>query len=470
MTEYPAALDLSTPRRVHIVGIGGAGMNAIATVLARMGHRVSGSDLKSSAGLERLRALGVVVDVGHSAQHVGADVEAVTISTAIPATNPEVRVALDRGLPVLRRAETLAAIAATRRSVAVSGTHGKTTTTSMLAMILVEAGWHPSFIVGGDLNEVGGGAAWDVGEHFVVEADESDGTFVELGAHDVLVTNVEPDHLDHHGSFAALTAAFARFLRDAPGVRVVCADAPLAAELGASVGAVTYGHSRLADWCIQDLALGRAWSTFAVSHEGVEQGRLRVPMPGAHNAANAVGALAMACSLGVPFAAGAAALGRFGGVARRFEFRGTKGGVTYVDDYAHNPGKVAAVLAGARAGGWGRVVCVFQPHRYSRTVDLLDLWGEAFVDADVVAITGIYGAGEAARPGVTGQLVVDTILAIHPAADVTFVAHRADLHPWLDRVLRPGDLCLTLGAGDLTSFPDERLGGSSPGGLAVGSD
>ncbi len=221
-----ALIDLARPARLHVVGIGGAGMSAIATVLAGMGHRVSGSDLKASAGLERLRALGVEVHVGHDAANLPAELDAVTISTAIPDRNPEVVAARERGVAVLRRAEMLAAIAATRRSIAVAGTHGKTTTSSMLALVLVEAGLRPSFIIGGEVNEIGTGAVWDEGELLVIEADESDGTFLELPRHGSVVTSIEPDHLEFYGGFENLKAAFARFVAETPGPRVVCADDP----------------------------------------------------------------------------------------------------------------------------------------------------------------------------------------------------------------------------------------------------
>ena len=462
--EHAPVLDLTQPGlRIHIVGIGGAGMSAIATVLVAMGHRVTGSDLKASAGLERLRALGIDVAVGHRAEHVG-DVDAVTCSTAVPATNPEVVAARERGIPVLRRAETLAAIAAVRRTVAVAGTHGKTTTTSMLALILEEAGMSPSYIVGGDVNEIGGGAVWsEHGQLFVVEADESDGTFLELGAESVVVNNVEPDHLDFYGSVDALHDAFARYLAQAPGAKVVSADDPVAAQLGRAVGATTFGAAIDADYRIVDVELERTGSRFRVERGGAVVAEVTLPVPGMYNARNATGALVMALELGAPVAAAVRALARYGGVARRFQFRGERDGVTYVDDYAHNPGKVKAVLAAAKGGGWGRVVAVFQPHLYSRTIDLLAGYADAFVDADVLVVTDIYGAREAPRPGITGLLVVRAVLDAHPSARVAYMPARDDLVAYLRRRLRPGDLCLTLSAGDLTSLPDELLAAPAAG-------
>jgi UDP-N-acetylmuramate--alanine ligase len=430
-------------------------MSAIATVLAGMGHRVTGSDLKDSPGLTRLRAAGVAVTVGHRAENLG-DAEAVAVSTAIPPTNPEVVAAGERGVPVLRRAEVLAAIAATRRTVAVAGTHGKTTTSSMLALVLSEAGMRPSFVVGGELNEIGSGAVWDDGEWFVVEADESDGTFLELGAEAALVTNVEPDHLEHYGSWAALRDAFRRFVAAAPGPRVVCADDAEAAAVADAVGGcVTYGTAAGADWRMVDVRAERAGVSFDLLHGDEVVGRVALPVPGVHNARNAAGALVTAVALGAPVDAGLRALARYAGVARRFQFRGEAAGVTFVDDYAHLPTEVRAALAAARAGGWRRVVCVFQPHRYSRTAALWQDFADAFDDADVLVLTDVYAAGEAPRPGVTGALLVNAVLDAHPWRRLAYFPRRSELVPFLARELRPGDLCLTLGAGDLTSVPDE---------------
>ena len=431
-------------------------MSAIATVLVAMGHSVSGSDLKESRRLDRLRQLGVDVHVGHSAAHVG-DAEVLAISTAIRPGNPEVVAAGERGIPVLRRAEILAAICATRRTVAVAGTHGKTTTSSMLALALTEAGMAPSFIIGGDVREIGSGAVWRDGEWFVVEADESDGTFLELGAEAVIVTSVEPDHLEHYGDFDALRDAFGRFLASAPGPAVVCADDAVARDLAATTGAITYGTDERADYRMEDVVSDRSGVRFTVTHRGAPVGPVAIPVPGMHNARNAAAALAMALSLGAPFDAVARALGRFAGVARRFEFRGEAGGVTFVDDYAHLPGEVREVLAAARQGGWRRVVCVFQPHRFSRTAGLWSTFAGAFRAADLLVVTDVYSEGEDPRPGVTGKLIVDAVLDHDPGQAVAYLPRRRDVVAYLPPRLRPGDVCLTLGAGDLTTLPDELL-------------
>jgi UDP-N-acetylmuramate--alanine ligase len=449
-------LDLSVPRRIHVVGVGGSGMRAIATVLAAMGHRVSGTDLKDSAALARLRAEGIDATAGHDPAKLG-DADLVAASTAIPNTNPEVTAARASGVPVVRRAEVLAAIAATRRCIAVSGTHGKTTTSSMLALALMGGGVRPSFIVGGELNEIGGGAVWDTGDWLVVEADESDGTFLELPAEIAVVTSVEADHLDHFGSLAAIESAFERFLRQAPGPNIACHDDPLAAALAERTGAGTYGTAAGADLRIVEAVPERAGVRFSLERDGVPLGEVRLAVPGLYNARNATAAIMAAGLAGVPFEAARDALARFTGVARRFEFRGEVGGATVVDDYAHNPGKVAAVLAAAKDGGWRRVVAVFQPHRYSRTEALWREFGPAFADADLVAVTDVYGAGETPRPGVTGKLVVNAVLDHHPWKRVAWLPRRADVVAFLRRELRAGDLCLTLGAGDITSLSDDLL-------------
>jgi UDP-N-acetylmuramate--alanine ligase len=447
----PATVDLSRPTRVHVVGVGGAGMSAIASVLAAMGHTVTGSDLKSSAAMERLAAAGVGVVVGHDAAHVaGADV--VAISTAVPATNPEVVAARRLDIPVMARADILAAVASCRRCVAVSGTHGKTTTTSMLALILIEAGF-----IGGDVNEIGTNAVWDTGPWLVLEADESDGTFLALDPEVAVVTNVEPDHLDHYGDFPALVAAFDRFCTGRPGGLVVGADDAVAAELGRAHGADLVGTAPDATLRIVALEAGRDGVSFALDSAHGVLGRISLPVTGANIARNAAVAAAAALRVGASFEDAARALARFAGVARRYEWRGEARGVRFVDDYAHLPTEVSAVVEAARATGPERVVVVFQPHRYSRIAALGEAFADSFDGADVVIVTDIFPAGEQPLPGVTGRLVADAAARRHPDLDVTYVPGRAEVHRRLSRVLRAGDLCLTLGAGDLTSLPDELL-------------
>lgn len=448
---------LDVGRVVHVVGIGGPGMSPIAIVLAGMGHTVSGSDLHETATTARLRAMGIDVHIGHDAANVPSDADFVAVTTAVGDDHLEVRTARERGIPVVRRTSLLSAMTASRRTIAVAGTHGKTTTTSMLSVILDAAGVRPSFLVGGEITQLGTSARWDAGEWFVLEADESDGSGFSVAHEAAIVTNVEPDHLEHHGSIENLHAAFARFLAATPGPRLVCADDPVAARLGRAVGARTYGFAADADVRIVDLAPDRTHSEFGLVRDGVSIGRVVLPFAGAHNAANATAAISMAIEIGVESSVAIDALVAFGGVGRRFESRGVAGGVTFIDDYAHLPTEVAVVIAAAHDGGWERVVAVFQPHRYSRTEALGVEFADAFVGADLLVLADVYAAGEAPRPGVDGRIVVDAVRRAHPDQDLVYVADRSALAVELAGLLRPGDLCLTIGAGDVTALADEVL-------------
>jgi UDP-N-acetylmuramate--alanine ligase len=450
------ALDLTRPRQLHIVGVAGAGMSAIALVLARMGHHVSGSDIKSAPVLDRLRAAGVEVNIGNRAEYVPSNADAVVYSTAVPLTNVELAAAREQGIAVLHRSAALAALAATRRSIAVAGSHGKTTTASMLAQILARAGWQPSFIIGGEVNEVGSNAAFGAGEWMIVEADESDGTFLHLTPDAALITNIEPDHLDHYGGFPQLVDAFRRFVDSVRGPVVMCADDPIAARLASERPSVrTYGHASGADYLVTSERVGPRGTRFQL-RVGDTQHELSVPV-GVKAATNAAGAIALACELGVELGAAASAIAGFGGVARRFQVRGERAGVSFVDDYAHLPSEGAAAIETAQHGEWKRVVAVFQPHRFTRTASLWRDFADAFTAADAVVLTDVYPAGEAPIPGVSGHLVVNAVLDAHPALPLAYLPRRDDLRLVPTRFARAGDLVLTLGAGDLTTLPDEWL-------------
>jgi UDP-N-acetylmuramate--alanine ligase len=434
-------------------------MSAIAIVLAEMGHTVSGSDIREQPVLDRLRAAGITVYVGHHRTHVeGCD--AVTSSTAVPASNTELRRANELGIPTLRRAGMLASICARARSVAVAGTHGKTTTTSMLMLALAEGGLAPSFLVGGDVSEAGTGAQWTGGDLLVVEADESDGTHLELPLYATMLTNIEVDHLDHFGSFEAIVDSFAEYLSRIDGPRVLCVDDPRCAALAVEHAATTYGLSAGADFRATSVHPASGSFRFDVEHRGTALGPLELPLRGIHNVVNAVGVVAMASELGVPFAAIAMALGRFGGVARRFDVRGVDGGATFVDDYAHLPTEIAAVLAAARGSGdsWKRVIAVFQPNRFNRMAVMSRDYADAFVDADVVVLTEIYASGTTPIPGVTGHLVVDAVLEAHPDAHVVWLPRRGDIVSFLAGEVGDGDVCISMGCGDIATLPDEVLG------------
>lgn len=462
MTENNNELqvDLRSPKRIHIVGVGGSGMSAIAEVLVGTGHTVTGSDLNQSVVVDRLRARGIEVAVGHAADNVG-DVDLVTHSTAIPATNPELIEARGRNLPVLRRADTLSEITKAWRTVAVAGTHGKTTTSAMLTAALTGAGLDPAYIVGGDLRDLDRGAAVGSGEFLVVEADESDGTFIRLDAEAVVVTNVEPDHLEHYGGFTGLQAAFVQFVSEASGPRVLCLDDPGSAELAkltADYQPITYGTDPAAMWRIVDpLPTPTGVSFTVVGPDG--EVKIALAQPGMHNARNATAALAAAVSLGADPDRVAEALTGFGGVGRRFEPRGQAAGVTLVDDYAHLPTEVEAALNAARSLSPDRLVAAFQPHRYSRTEQLWSTFGDSFAEADILFVTGIYASGEPPREGISSDLIVKVVSEAHPEADVRHVPSLEDLPAAMLDELRDGDLCITLGAGDLTTVPDKLLAG-----------
>ncbi len=447
--------DLTRPQRVHILGIGGAGMRAIARVLLAMGHAVSGTDQAPSSHLDALAAAGAEVRVGHD--HPLPDVDVVTRSTAVPNDNPEVLGAEAAGVPVLARAEMLAAISAAQPSILVAGTHGKTTTSSMLAVVLDAAGRNPSFIIGSDVAWFDTGARWMPDSEMVIEADESDGTFLALrGAH-AIVTSLDPDHLEYYGSQANLDAAFAAFVEGIDGTTAVCVDDADTGPLIDLPGVVTYGAHAEADLRIADIAVDRLSTHMTLTWKGHSLGSFTVGLPGRHNALNAAGAAAIALALDVPVDAIRQGLEGFDGVARRFEQRGRAGGVTFVDDYAHLPAEVEAAIATATEGGWRRVIAAYQPHRYSRTQALGHTFANSFGGVDHLVLAGIYSSGEAPRDGVSGRIVYDAVTQAMPELDVSYAETLDDVAQQLARLLEPGDLCLTLGAGDLTAVPTQLL-------------
>lgn len=450
--------DLSRRRRIHVVGVAGPGMSAVAIVLAEMGHVVSGSDIREQPVLDRLRASGITVHIGHHTSHVlGCD--AVTASSAIPASNLELVEAQRLGIPTLSRAGVLAGICARSDALAVAGTHGKTTTSSMLMLVLAEAGLRPSFVIGGDVTDTGTGAQWTGADWLVVEADESDGTHLELPLHGTILTNVDRDHLDHYGSFEEVVASFDRYLAGIHGPKVLCADDPITAELARRHDAITYGLDEAAHVRAVDLAARSGSFEFTVERHGRAIGRVRLPLRGVHNVVNATGAIAMADAIGIAPATATAALARFGGVARRFDIRGVDGGATFVDDYAHLPGEIAAVLAAARhsGDGWDRVVAVFQPNRYHRIAEMWEEYHSAFTDADVVVLTDVYPSGTTPIPGVTGKLIVNAVLDRHPRSRVVWLPRRDELVSFVAHEVRAGDVCISMGCGDIASLPDEVL-------------
>ncbi|HEX8826339.1 MAG TPA: UDP-N-acetylmuramate--L-alanine ligase [Archangium sp.] len=444
---------------VHFVGIGGIGMSGIAEVLLNQGYKVSGSDLKASEITRRLERLGATIFEGHRADNlVQADV--VVISSAVRKDNPEVVTARQRKIPVIPRAEMLAELMRLKYAVAVAGSHGKTTTTSMVATVLSAAGLDPTAVVGGKVNVLDSNARLGQSELMVVEADESDGSFLHLHPSITVVTNIDPEHMDHYGTLDNLKDAFTAFCNRVPfyGLNVLCLDNSNVQSLLPRLEKrfVTYGSSHMADYRLEGIRLEGFTTRFEAFRRDEPLGEFRVRMVGAHNALNALAVIAVAEEMDIPLDVVRSSLAEFGGVQRRFTVRGEVAGITVVDDYGHHPTEVQATLAGARRAFGKRLVVAFQPHRYTRTHDLLKEFATSFNDADVVFVTSVYAAGEERIPGATGDALADAVRA-HGHRDVTFVEKRTDLAKTLLPRLREGDIVLTLGAGDITQVGPELV-------------
>ncbi|MBM7855940.1 UDP-N-acetylmuramate--alanine ligase [Desulfohalotomaculum tongense] len=441
------------PQKVHFIGIGGAGMSGIARILAGLGYQVTGSDINESETVKKLEAMGIRCFIGHDAQNV-EKAEMVVVSTAIPPNNPELLRARERGIPVIHRGEMLARLMKRQKGIAVAGSHGKTTTTSMMALVLEKAGCDPTIVVGGELNDIGGNAKLGRGEYLVAEADESDGSFLLLSPHMVIITNIEDDHLDYYGSVEKVLESFQKFLAgvDPGGLAVLCYDDPnVRAILGsARAEVITYGINPGADYTIKNLKLNGSVNDADIYHRDKYIGRLKLSVPGQHNMLNALAVVVMALHIGLDFQTVAGALKTFRGVHRRYQLLGEVNGIKVIDDYAHHPTEIKATLKAARQAGSGRVISVFQPHRYSRTKHLHEQLGAAFKDADMVVINDIYSAGEAPIEGVTAQLIVDAARR-NNVGKVTYIGNLADVADYLVNIARPGDIILTMGAGNVWS-------------------
>ena len=441
--------------KVHMIGIGGAGMSGIAEVLHRKGHTVTGSDLKDSPYVRRLRERGIEVHIGHAPEQVG-NVDQVVTSTAIPPTNLELLEAQRRSIPVLPRAAALASILEDGNSVAVAGTHGKTTTTSMTAHVLKSLGEDPTALVGGELNDIGSNVAFGRPDMIVAEADESDRSLLYLRPQAAVVTNVEFDHPDFYASLDDVLGTFMQFVRALPptGHLVTCADDPLCRQIAeeAPCPVTTYGITGG-----ELRAEIFSPSSYALLEEGVERGTVNLGVYGQHNILNSLAAAGVARWLGHDAYEGVSSLKSFTGVRRRFQIKGEEAGVRVIDDYAHHPTELSSTLQAARDTSTGRVIAVFQPHRYSRTKKLYREFGEAFGAADAVLITDVYGAGELPQPGVNGKLIVDAICETRGHPEVYYVPERLDLPQVLRTVSGADDTVLTMGAGDISYVGDELL-------------
>jgi UDP-N-acetylmuramate--alanine ligase len=450
-------------QHIHLVGIGGSGMSGIAEVLLTLGYKVTGSDLSYSDTVRRLEELGGKIFIGHQDSNVG-EAQVVVISSAVSPTNPEVVAALARPIPVIPRAEMLAELMRLKYGVAIAGAHGKTTTTSMVATVLAQAGLDPTIVIGGKVNALGSHARLGRGDLLVAEADESDGSFLKLSPSIVAVTNLDREHLDHYGTMERVQDSFVEFINRVPfyGLAVLCADDDrLRALLPRIVKRYqTYGLKEQMgnppDVFASDVALKQGESEFRVRFRDRNLGPFRLSVPGIHNVSNALVAIAIALELDVATDLIRKGLSAFTGVERRFQRRGEKSGIMVIDDYGHHPTEIRATLAAAKQGWNRRLVILFQPHRYTRTRDLLEEFTHAFDQADVVFVTDVYPAGEAEIPGVTGETLADAIRAAgHPS--VTWAGRKDQLAERTRPLLQSGDMVITLGAGDIWKVGPELL-------------
>ncbi len=438
-------------RRIHIVGAGGAGMSAIAKVLVGIGHTVSGSDLRGGSTLDRLADFGVSTHTGHRPE-VAAAAELLVASSAVPDTDPELVAAQEAGVLVWRRPQLLRALTRAMPTIGATGTHGKTTTTALLISALRAAGEDPSFIVGGDITELNTNGHFGSEDLLVIEADEAFRTFEYLELKGLVVTNVEPEHVEHFGSEQELIKSFVTVAASVVGPVVACADDPGSLHVAREAEVATYGTSPTADWRMLRVDTVDGGTRFQLVGKSWDIS-VRLRRPGTHVARNAAGALALAGELGYDLEAAAEGIAGFRGVGRRWEHRGTVAGVVLVDDYAHHPTEVAAMIETAQGFAPGRIWAVFQPHLYTRTERLQHEFGRALSAADVVVVTGVYGSREDPVPGVTGALVADAARA--HGGEVHYVEHKSNLAEFLADRVEPGDLVLTMGAGDITLLPTE---------------
>ncbi|MGB3501457.1 MAG: UDP-N-acetylmuramate--L-alanine ligase [Mesorhizobium sp.] len=446
---------------VHFIGIGGIGMSGIAEVLHNLGYQVQGSDQSESANVQRLREKGIECHVGHRAANLGK-AEVVVVSTAIKKSNPELVAAREKLLPVVRRAEMLAELMRFRQAIAIGGTHGKTTTTSMVATLLEAGGLDPTVVNGGIINAYGTNARMGGGDWMVVEADESDGTFLKLPADIAVITNIDPEHLDHYGSFDKVRDAFRNFVENVPfyGFGVMCIDHPEVQALVSRIEdrrVITYGENPQADVRFQNHRMDGAASVFDVTIRNrktgtdIELSDLRLPMPGRHNVSNATAAIAVSHQLGISDSAIKAGLAGFGGVKRRFTHTGSWHGVEVFDDYGHHPVEIRAVLKAARDSTKGRVIAIAQPHRFTRLRDLFDDFASCFNDADTVLIAPVYAAGEDPVEGVSSETLVSRIRS-GGHRDARHIDGADEIEPLVRELAKPSDFVIFLGAGNITQW------------------
>lgn len=446
--------------KTHFIGIGGSGMSGIATILLQQGCKVSGSDIKQSEVTSRLMSMGAEIFIGHEGSNVGHDAGAVVISTAIREDNPELITARGREIEIVRRGEMLARLMLKKKGIAIAGAHGKTTTSSMVALVFEKNGLNPTIVVGGDINELGGNAKLGSGEYLVAEADESDGSFLLLSPFIEVITNIEDDHLDYYGSREAIKEAFVEFVHKLPrdGYAVLCADDENTMMLASNTDAqiITYGIKSPAHYSAKNIRTKGLRTVADIFFEGNKLGQLELNVPGMHNISNAMAAIVVGRIAGLDFEAIAKALKDFSGVHRRFELLGNVSGINVVDDYAHHPTEVKATLRAAQQTEANRVIAVFQPHRFTRTKFLYKEFAEAFPDADILIIDEIYAAGEMPIEGVSAELILKAI----PNRENREIHHfktMEEIVDYLEDIVEPGDLIMTLGAGNIRAVGTELV-------------
>ncbi len=454
--------------KIHFIGVGGAGMSAIAWVLLKKGYDISGSDLAENAMTQRLRSHGARISIGHHPSNI-PEGAMVVISSAIKANNAELCHARELGLPIWHRARMLGELMNEGTSVAICGTHGKTTTTSMVSLLLETGGLEPTILIGGEVNDIGGNAKLGTGKYVVAEADESDGSFLSLRPNYTIITNVESDHLDFYGNFEEILKAFAIFLNQLKdgGIAILCADNLGIQKLLPRLKVRTLLYSLeqpSAALYASDITLSPYGSQFTLFKDGKPYGQVQLSVPGRHNVGNAVAAIGLAMLLGVGFDDAKNCIPQFKGVLRRFQLKGVSGGISIIDDYAHHPTEVMATICAAtslKKEQKGRIFAVFQPHRYSRTKHLAQEFGPAFVEADFAVITDVYSAGEPPIEGISGKTIHESVVqAGHPHA--LYVQSAADICEYVMPLLKPGDIFLTLGAGDIWKVGEQLLSNLSP--------
>jgi UDP-N-acetylmuramate--alanine ligase len=452
----------SSIKKIHFVGIGGIGMSGIAEILIDQGFRVSGSDRALSEVTEHLQSLGATIYEGHKAENLAADVDTLVYSSAVASENPELAEAERRKIPIVRRAEMLAEVMRLKYGIGIAGTHGKTTTTSMVSLVLLEGGFDPTVIVGGKLSGLGGtNARLGKGDFIVVEADEFDRSFLSITPTIAVLTTLETDHLDCYRDLEDIKGAFIQFANKVPfyGFIVLCLDEPALQDIMPQISKkklLTYGLTPQADIQAIEIHHKENTSTFTVTRGFDDLGQITLQIPGKHNIQNALAAIAVGLQLGVTFSKVKAGIEKFTGVYRRWEKKGEVNGIAVYDDYAHHPTECRATLSGVKSGWRRRVVCVFQPHLYSRTRDFYEEFGKAFLLADVLVLTDVYPAREEPIQGVTGELIANAAKQFGHK-DVHYIQDKKQLPEYLKKNTRPGDIVITMGAGDIWKFGEEFL-------------